>query len=161
MAQINRTILGVKIGSTTRNEMPNLFPEGHFQKHKLEAISGSYETFEVENATFAGVQWRTASFSFRDGKVEGVTFKDNYYDEKAKENLYRDVYISLRKKYPYYEKESLKSGFKYFTDNKMTIKLSLENRSCSLSYSTYSKYGYDLFVKIGYLKGDGITTSDL
>ena len=159
MAQINSTIMGVRIGYTTKNEMPTLLPEGHFQKHRYDSFE--LEAFDLKNATFAGIEWEEVSFIIRDGKVTEVSFKNNYIDKTARANLFRDVYNALRKKYPNYEKESLKSDYKYFTDYKMDISLSLRNISCSLSYSTYSKYGYDLMVRGGFLKRDGIKSSDL
>ena len=163
-AQITRTILGVTLGITSEHEIKSILPEGKTQHHQRSYTFRvpAYNTFDLNTISFAGVKWDYVSFGFKDGMVTEVTFKSTYapyIDEVALNNRFNSIYSALKSKYRKYEKESLRPDFRYFTDNELSITIRRDNSSCSLSYSLSNPF--DLYVELGYLKENGVNSSEL
>lgn len=162
-AQITKSVLGVKLGVTTKHDIHRILPDGSFKSHTYRIMNRTteYKTYDLHSISFAGIEWYNASFSFDDnGIVISVSFDSGYLGSSQVNGFYNDIYTALKSKYKKYEKDSPKSYFSYFTDWSISVKLSVEQLSCVLSYSLFNQHEYEMEHKLGRLRGP-INTDEL
>ena len=160
-AQINQTLLGVHLGSTTQEEIQSLYPEGVFQELNTgrEDAEKLY-CLTLVRTTFAGITWDTISFYMKEGLVHSAHLSKESYSSNYLITLWSDLTTALKKKYGQFEKESLNPRLHYFSDNRVSIILTAESYKCKLDYLDNNSL-YDYYVRIGALKGETIHADDL
>ncbi len=115
-AQIQKSVLGVSLGSTTRTKVQEMFPNGRgnwagdidiacYPGSELDgAIVRGEPALNIHNPKFAGIEWDYANFSFYNGVLCEVDFSSEDRRDGTTETLWKELCRALSNKYGSYRK---------------------------------------------------------
>ena len=118
-AQIQTQILGMTLGSTTKQSALNILKQ---KGYKIKENTST--NIDVEGVNFGGVKWRYTSFNFYKGKLLYVYFHINSLDIEIStiDAIYDRVNGNLMTKYKkYYDAEYSPDNGCAYIDNKVWL----------------------------------------
>jgi len=151
-AQINRNILGVKLGTTTREGFESIYPG---------VDQSSYGSYSLNNIEFAGVTWDTVMFGVKDNVINSITlvyFSANY------DALFKALSAAFTSKYKAYEKQLLHPEVKFYFDKITYIFMHTIEGFCYVTYVIEDYEGktmYQELVEAGIVGRKGINVNEL
>ena len=99
-SQINRTIWGVTLGKSTKQQVRTVLIE---KGYNVDIDPDGSLAVRVYNVVFGGAHWTYISFSFVNGYLSNITFQNNEQQSPVRiENTYEKLKESLNKKYSFY-----------------------------------------------------------
>lgn len=125
--QIQRKILGLELGVTTKQDAINILTQKGFK------INQEYEYFIINGPiSFGGNEWDGIMVNFQGEKLLSIFFmdgaKNKFNEQSILVNSWETLKLKLKRKYSeYFYKEDVEKNLQFFSD---------ENTEIMLSYST-------------------------
>lgn len=157
-AQIQKTILGVTLGQTTRAQTQNLYPNAKgnwagdieialFPGSDLNSsIVEGEAALNIDSPKFAGLEWRYAHFSFYQGVLSEVHFSSKDSKDGSTESDWEELCNALTKKYGTYKKTHHEAigerdiSYEIYSDGKTRIITCLYSTFYVLEYQHVSLF---------------------